>query len=100
MLTGVKMTRAEEGIADYFYDEGTNYYFDQGAGGVTVHGKSCRDLMLDDGENISREIFINLLKGHDAAGTKRTYVHKVACLSWAFSAPKSVSILALIPGIV
>ncbi|OGH63189.1 MAG: hypothetical protein A3G34_15150 [Candidatus Lindowbacteria bacterium RIFCSPLOWO2_12_FULL_62_27] len=88
------------GIADYFYDKSTNYYFDQAddSVGVRVYGKTAPYLGFEEGQPIGRDDMVNLLKGCDAAGKKIVQKHKVLCFSWAFSAPKSISMLALMDG--
>jgi conjugative relaxase-like TrwC/TraI family protein len=64
---------------------------------IQVNGQLCEKLGLQVGENISEEVFGNLLNGCDKNGKEMFYIkHKVHGIDLTFSAPKSVSIQALV----
>ena len=107
MLTSCKLTGNPAAVSGYHTKE-ENYYFDQ-AGGVeglsgdgetsgfvSVHGGLLPRLGLSEGQAISQDVFTNLLAGRNAAGQRVTREHKVIGIDLTFSAPKSVSVGALL----
>ncbi len=109
MLTSCKLTGDPKATANYHMGE-ENYYFSQagsaeglagdGAPGtqdhVRVHGELLRELGFRDGQAITREQFTNMLSGKDAWGVKVSGWRKVHGIDLTFSAPKSVSVAALL----
>ncbi len=107
MLTSCKLTGLAETISAYHMSE-ENYYFAQangveGLGGeesaaphVRVYGGLCKKLGFKVGETISEEAFTNLLSGKNKVGAAVTREHKVHGIDLTFSAPKSVSVAALL----
>ncbi|MFA5780387.1 MAG: MobF family relaxase [Elusimicrobiota bacterium] len=63
---------------------------------VTIHGRLCSFMGLNDGQNINEETFSNLLCSKDTTGKSVCRRHKVIGIDLTFSAPKSVSITALV----
>ena len=109
MLTSRKLKGDPEATANYHMGE-ENYYFSQGGGAevvdsdgasathdhVRIHGGLAKHLGFSDGQAITREQFSHVLAGKDASGRKITYKHKVHGIDLTFSAPKSVSLAALL----
>lgn len=107
MLTSCKLTGIAETISAYHMSE-ENYYFAQAngveslSGGeaapsqVRVYGGLCKRLGFKEGESITEEAFTNLLSGKNKAGARVTREHKVHGIDLTFSAPKSVSLGALL----
>lgn len=109
MLTSRKLKGDPEATANYHMGE-ENYYFSQGGSAesldsdgtpathdhVRIHGALAFDLGFRDGQAITRQEFSNVLAGKNAAGVKVTRRHTVHGIDLTFSAPKSVSVAALL----
>lgn len=114
MLTAMKLIGKPDAIAAY-HSRSENYYFKQaseceklvsGLGFniesneqldyVTAHGLLCSAMGLNDGQSINEETFRNMLCSKDATGKAVCRKHKVTGIDLTFSAPKSVSITALV----
>ena len=114
MLNAMKLIGSPDAIAAY-HTRSENYYFKQASEEekfenqlgyevesdeqldyVTVHGQLCSTMGLNDGQAINEETFRNMLYSKDAAGKSVCRKHKVIGIDLTFSAPKSVSITALV----
>ena len=108
MLTSCKLVGSPESISAYHTKE-ENYYFSQSAGveslhadggacgnHVRIHGHLAEYLGFAAGSPLSQKEFTNLLAGKDPAGQPITRPHKVHGIDLTFSAPKSVSLAALL----
>lgn len=107
MLTSRKLTGNPEAISQYHTKE-ENYYFSQaegvedilgkegGHGHVRIFGSLAPELGHKPGQKISQEELTFLLAGKDRQGNKVSREHKVLGIDLTFSAPKSVSVAALL----
>ncbi|HDX1172868.1 TPA: conjugative relaxase [Pasteurella multocida] len=97
MLSVAKVSNSQ-GAASY-YEQKDNYYF-QGSESMSWFGKAAEKLGLF-GKDVDIDIFKNVLDGKLTDGTDLSYIkdginrHR-AGYDFTFSAPKSVSILALV----
>lgn len=97
MLSVAKVSNSQ-GAASY-YEQKDNYYF-QGSESMSWFGKAAEKLGLA-GKDVDIDIFKNILDGKLTDGTDLSYVknginrHR-AGYDFTFSAPKSVSVLALV----
>lgn len=108
MITSMKLTGSPSDLAEYHTRE-ENYYFSQGGDGtqipfdeskpvqhVSIYGKMCSDVGLEDGQLLSEIQFTRLLSGQNANGDKISKTHKVHGIDITFSAPKTVSVAGLV----
>lgn len=104
----MKLTGRPSDLAEYHTRE-ENYYFSQGGDGspipfdeskpvqhVSIFGKMCSEVGLQDGQLLSEIQFTRLLSGQNAAGDKISKTHKVHGIDITFSAPKTVSVAGLV----
>ena len=104
----MKLTGNPSDLAEYHTRE-ENYYFSQGGDGspipfdeskpvqhVSIYGKMCSEVGLQDGQLLSEIQFTRLLSGQNAAGDKISKTHKVHGIDITFSAPKTVSVAGLV----
>jgi conjugative relaxase-like TrwC/TraI family protein len=108
VLTSCKLTGSAADVAAYHASE-ENYYFSQGGEGllpfegqgkapghVFVHGKLSHRLGFAEGQAVTAAQLEYLLSGKDAHGQEVGRAYKVMGIDLTFSAPKSVSIAALL----
>jgi len=94
-------------LSAYYYNQ-ENYYFDQAAdfkqfvsgntepGNVQIFGNLCNYLAVREGTNLQLAQFYNMLNGYNPLGIKLCREHKIKGIDFTFSAPKTISIAALV----
>ena len=94
MITSWKLIGSATKIAaSHFEDEA---YFPEAAPGVRIYGELAARLGFTAGASITEADLVNLLSGRSAAGEQVGREHKVLGVDLTFSAPKSVSVAALL----
>lgn len=108
MINSMKLKGTGLELAAYYYKQVENYYFKQASkfkefvsgstepGAVQIFGSLCNYLVVREGSNLQLAQFYNMLNGFNPIGVKVCREHKIKGIDFTFSAPKSVSIAALV----